>query len=104
MSGSPYTRAADPDSRKTTPRAAFTRTRFYDHPMRERNLTRGADIRRPENFSPRTLRPHPRSLIGPELRVQDPVFGHARAVQAQRGGRLHVRLRPRLRAVRDRHA
>jgi hypothetical protein len=28
MSRSPYTRAAEPDSRKTTPRAAFTRTRY----------------------------------------------------------------------------
>jgi hypothetical protein len=42
-------------------------------------------------------------LVGSALRVQDPVLGHARPIQAQRCGRLHVIERPWLRAVRLRH-
>ncbi len=51
--------------------------RASPHPRRE-------DITRSESISPLTLRPHPRPLIGPALRIQDPVLGHPRPIQTQR--------------------
>jgi hypothetical protein len=52
----------------------------------------------------RTLRLDARPLVGSALRVQHPVLGYARPVEAQRRRRLYIPDRPLLRVVRDRDA